>query len=71
MPRAFYGVSPIGLKHATRTRAVGERIASAGAVVRLFSGGVAADFLIKREDGDEHQDGRKDCQDAVDPFQVC
>ena len=45
MPKVLYGVSPIGLGHATRTLAVVERLIAAGADVRLFSGGVAADFL--------------------------
>jgi UDP-N-acetylglucosamine--N-acetylmuramyl-(pentapeptide) pyrophosphoryl-undecaprenol N-acetylglucosamine transferase len=45
MPRVLYGVSPIGLGHATRALAVVGRLAEAGAEVRLFSGGVAADFL--------------------------
>jgi UDP-N-acetylglucosamine--N-acetylmuramyl-(pentapeptide) pyrophosphoryl-undecaprenol N-acetylglucosamine transferase len=45
MPRVLYGVSPIGLGHATRALAVTERLKEAGAVVCLFSGGVAADFL--------------------------
>lgn len=45
MPRVFYGVSPIGLGHATRALAVVGKLVSAGADVRLFSGGVAADFL--------------------------
>jgi UDP-N-acetylglucosamine--N-acetylmuramyl-(pentapeptide) pyrophosphoryl-undecaprenol N-acetylglucosamine transferase len=47
MPRVLYGVSPIGLGHATRTLAVAGRLAKAGAEVRLFSGGVAADFLSR------------------------
>jgi hypothetical protein len=47
MPRVFYGVSPVGLGHATRTLAVVEKLVAAGADVRLFSGGVAADFLEK------------------------
>jgi UDP:flavonoid glycosyltransferase YjiC (YdhE family) len=47
MPRVFYGVSPAGLGHATRTLAVVQKYVAAGADIRLFSGGVAADFLEK------------------------
>jgi UDP-N-acetylglucosamine--N-acetylmuramyl-(pentapeptide) pyrophosphoryl-undecaprenol N-acetylglucosamine transferase len=47
MLRVLYGVSPIGLGHATRTLAVAERLVAAGTDVRLFSGGVATDFLRK------------------------
>jgi len=43
----LYGVSPIGLGHATRSLAVVEKLVAAGVEVRLFSGGVAADFLLK------------------------
>jgi len=45
MTRVLYGVSPIGLGHATRALAVLERLKDAGAEVRLFTGGMAADFL--------------------------
>jgi UDP-N-acetylglucosamine--N-acetylmuramyl-(pentapeptide) pyrophosphoryl-undecaprenol N-acetylglucosamine transferase len=41
LPKVAYGVSPIGLGHATRTLPVVERLAAAGADVRLFSGGDA------------------------------
>ena len=45
MPRIMYGVSPIGLGHATRTAAIVQELLAAEIEVRLFSGGVAADFL--------------------------
>jgi UDP-N-acetylglucosamine--N-acetylmuramyl-(pentapeptide) pyrophosphoryl-undecaprenol N-acetylglucosamine transferase len=44
MPRILYGVSPIGLGHATRALAVLEELRS-GAEVRVFSGGKAAQFM--------------------------
>lgn len=45
MPKVLYGVSPIGLGHATRSLAVLGRLREAGVEVRLFSGGKAADFF--------------------------
>ena len=43
--KILYGVSPIGLGHATRSMAVVRELRKAGAEVRLFSGGKAAEFL--------------------------
>jgi len=45
MPRVLYGVSPIGLGHATRSLVVIEELKRRGAEVNVFSGGKAADFL--------------------------
>lgn len=45
MPRILFGVSPIGLGHATRALVLKDELESRGADVRLFSGGVAADFI--------------------------
>ena len=45
MPKILYGVSPIGLGHATRASAVGNSLADSGAEVEFFSGGRASDFL--------------------------
>lgn len=45
MPKVLYGVSPIGLGHATRAMAVVELLRGSGVEVRIFSGGSAADFL--------------------------
>lgn len=45
MARLLYGVSPIGLGHATRAVAVGERLAEAGVEVVFATGGPAADCL--------------------------
>jgi len=45
MPKVLYGVSPIGLGHATRTIAVLERLSAAGVDIRLFSSGDPARFL--------------------------
>ena len=45
MPRILYGVSPIGLGHATRSSVLAESLRRSGAEVRLFSGGKAAEFL--------------------------
>lgn len=49
MPRILYGVSPIGLGHATRTLVVVNELRRAGAEVRIFSGGKAAEFLAEEE----------------------
>jgi UDP-N-acetylglucosamine--N-acetylmuramyl-(pentapeptide) pyrophosphoryl-undecaprenol N-acetylglucosamine transferase len=48
MKRILYGVSPIGLGHATRASAVMEMMKSAGADVLAASGGYAAQFLRDR-----------------------
>jgi UDP-N-acetylglucosamine--N-acetylmuramyl-(pentapeptide) pyrophosphoryl-undecaprenol N-acetylglucosamine transferase len=48
VPKILYGVSPIGLGHATRAMAVIEELSKSGADVRLFSGGKAAEFLTGR-----------------------
>ena len=45
MPRILYGVSPIGLGHATRSLVVLEELRRRGAEVRLFSGGKAAEYF--------------------------
>ncbi|MDG6919997.1 MAG: hypothetical protein JRN59_00520 [Nitrososphaerota archaeon] len=45
MPRILYGVSPIGLGHATRSLVVARELERMGAEVRMFSGGNAAEFL--------------------------
>jgi len=45
VPRILYGVSPIGLGHATRALVVVEALKKEGAEVRLFSGGKAAEFM--------------------------
>lgn len=45
MPRILYGVSPIGLGHATRSLVVADSLKRNGAEVRLFSGGKAAEFI--------------------------
>jgi UDP-N-acetylglucosamine--N-acetylmuramyl-(pentapeptide) pyrophosphoryl-undecaprenol N-acetylglucosamine transferase len=45
MPRVLYGVSPIGLGHATRSLVVIEELKRRGIEVKVFSGGKAADFL--------------------------
>jgi len=45
MPKLLYGVSPIGLGHATRTVAILEVLTTMGPEVRLFSGGDAARFF--------------------------
>ena len=49
MPRILFGVSPIGLGHATRALVLREELERRGADVVMFSGGVAAEFL--REEG--------------------
>ena len=48
MPRILFGVSPIGLGHATRALVLREELLRRGAEVAMFSGGVAAEF-IRRE----------------------
>ncbi len=45
MPRILYGVSPIGLGHATRSLVVARELEKKGAEVKMFSGGKAAEFL--------------------------
>ena len=45
MPRILFGVSPIGLGHATRALVLKQELERRGAEVRLFSGGVAAEFF--------------------------
>jgi UDP-N-acetylglucosamine--N-acetylmuramyl-(pentapeptide) pyrophosphoryl-undecaprenol N-acetylglucosamine transferase len=45
MPRVLFGVSPIGLGHATRAMVLAEELRKKGADVKLFSGGVAAEFI--------------------------
>ena len=45
MPRILYGVSPIGLGHATRALVLSDELRRCGADVRLFSGGRAAEFI--------------------------
>ena len=49
MPKILFGVSPIGLGHATRDIVIVEELRRQGAEVMLFSGGKAADFI--REQG--------------------
>ncbi len=63
MARILYGVSPIGLGHATRALVVAGSLASAGNDVRIFSGGKAADFL--RSEGLEVEDIVSDPAPAV------
>ena len=48
MPRILYGVSPIGLGHATRSMVLSAELQRRGAEVRFFSGGRAAEFLHDR-----------------------
>ena len=45
MPKILYGVSPIGLGHATRDIVIIEELKRQGADVKLFSGGKAAEFI--------------------------
>ena len=45
MPRILYGVSPIGLGHATRSMVLAEELERGGAKVSFFSGGRAAEFF--------------------------
>ena len=48
MPRVLFGVSPIGLGHATRALVLLEEMERRGAEVKVFSGGKAADFIKGR-----------------------
>jgi UDP-N-acetylglucosamine--N-acetylmuramyl-(pentapeptide) pyrophosphoryl-undecaprenol N-acetylglucosamine transferase len=54
MPRVLYGVSPIGLGHATRALVVVEALRGKGVEVKLYSGGKAAEFM--RSVGEEVED---------------
>ena len=45
VPRVLYGVSPIGLGHATRSMVLARELENRGAEVRFFSGGRAAEFM--------------------------
>ncbi len=45
MPRILYGVSPVGLGHATRALAVVDELRQRGTEVRVFTGGRPAEFL--------------------------
>jgi UDP-N-acetylglucosamine--N-acetylmuramyl-(pentapeptide) pyrophosphoryl-undecaprenol N-acetylglucosamine transferase len=45
LPRTLYGISPIGLGHATRSLVLIEELRRKGVDVRIFSGGNAADFI--------------------------
>jgi len=45
MSKILYGISPIGLGHATRSLVVLRLLAQAGADVRVFSGGEPVEFL--------------------------
>jgi UDP-N-acetylglucosamine--N-acetylmuramyl-(pentapeptide) pyrophosphoryl-undecaprenol N-acetylglucosamine transferase len=54
MPRVIYGISPIGLGHATRSIEIIRRLKGSGVDVRLFSGGVVVQFL--RANGLEAED---------------
>ena len=45
MPRILFGVSPIGLGHATRALVLAAELRKRGADVRLFSGGKPANFI--------------------------
>ena len=54
MPRILFGVSPIGLGHATRALVLREELLRRGAEVSMFSGGVAAEFM--RKEGVEVED---------------
>lgn len=48
MPKILYGVSPIGLGHATRDLVVASELRRKGAEVKFFTGGKAAEFLHDR-----------------------
>ncbi len=48
MTRILYGVSPIGLGHATRSLVLSHELGRNGAEVRFFSGGKAAEFIRER-----------------------
>jgi len=45
VPRILFGVSPMGLGHATRALVLSAELERRGAEVRLFSGGEAAEFI--------------------------
>lgn len=45
MPKILFGISPIGLGHATRGLVLSDELRRRGAEVRLFSGGKAAEFM--------------------------
>ncbi|HEY6283971.1 MAG TPA: glycosyltransferase family protein, partial [Nitrososphaerales archaeon] len=45
MRKVLYGISPIGLGHATRSLVLSERLKKEGVDVKLFSGGKAAEFI--------------------------
>ncbi|MDA4127319.1 MAG: hypothetical protein OK452_09005 [Thaumarchaeota archaeon] len=45
MNKILYGISPIGLGHATRSLVLSERLRKEGVDVKLFSGGKAAEFI--------------------------
>jgi len=45
VPRILYGVSPIGLGHATRSIVLSAELERRGAEVRFFSGGKSAEFI--------------------------
>jgi UDP-N-acetylglucosamine--N-acetylmuramyl-(pentapeptide) pyrophosphoryl-undecaprenol N-acetylglucosamine transferase len=45
LPRILYGISPIGLGHATRSLVLVEELRRKGVDVRIFSGGNAAEFM--------------------------
>jgi len=45
VPKILYGVSPIGLGHATRSLVISQELERRGAEVIFFSGGKAADFI--------------------------
>jgi UDP-N-acetylglucosamine--N-acetylmuramyl-(pentapeptide) pyrophosphoryl-undecaprenol N-acetylglucosamine transferase len=48
VPRILYGVSPIGLGHATRSLVLSQELERSGAEIRFFSGGKAAEFIRDR-----------------------
>ncbi|QQG49066.1 MAG: hypothetical protein HY247_01780 [archaeon] len=48
MTKVLYGVSPIGLGHATRSEVVGRKLVEAGIDLEFFSGGHAVSFLRSR-----------------------
>jgi len=45
MPKVLYGVSPIGLGHASRAVAIGQQLVGRGVNVRFVTGGAASSFL--------------------------
>ncbi|HEV2137882.1 MAG TPA: glycosyltransferase family protein [Nitrososphaerales archaeon] len=46
MRKVLYGISPIGLGHATRSLVLWELLKKEGVDVKLFSGGKAAEFIV-------------------------